>query len=379
MKVLYVGTDVMVCGASFSMAKLIEELDRLGVEVVPVVHHGNTETMLKEKGRQHYIVDAYSWALSLSYSKVRVFLIKIVKKLLNIPCFFQYVRIIRKEKPDIIHINTLTTYTIALAAIACHKPFVWHIREMMEEGLNSRFWNQKEAHTLMKKADRLIAISKCVEDKYKKIVGEQKIQCIYNGIDASRFLRIDHTILNNEKVLITMAGRITRSKGQYLCLQSLAGLLKENPRVVLRFAGVGNKQEIQELHDLCTEKGINGQVEFLGFVKDMEKVWAETDIAIVYSKFEAFGRVTIEAKMAGAVVVGYNSGGTPELIIDAKDGYLFGNGYPTLDTVVEKMIKEPRQAQVVAETGRSLAASIFTSGNNAKQIQQLYQNILANR
>lgn len=379
MKVLYVGSDALVCGASFSMVKLIEELDQLGVEVIPVVHHGNTERILNEKGRQHYVVDAYSWSLSLSYSKVKAFFIKLVKKSLNIPCFFKYVRIIREENPDIIHINALTTYTIALAALACHKPFVWHIREMMEEDLNSSFWNQKEAHKLMKKADRFIAISKCVEEKYKKIVGKQKIQCIYNGIDTACFLRTDHKILNNEKIVITMAGRITKSKGQFSCLQSLVGLLKANPQVILQFAGVGNDQEVQALHALCIEEGIAEQVKFLGFVKDMENIWAETDIAVVYSKFEAFGRVTIEAKMAGALVVGYNSGGTTELINDRQDGYLFGNGHPTLDEVVEKVLKEPRKAQLIAETGRNSASSVFTSENNAKQIQQLYQDILANQ
>jgi len=165
MKVLYVGTDAQVCGASFSMVKLIEELDSRGVEVVPVVHRGNTDNLLTQKGRSHYIVNAWSWIVSNSYSRVKKTIVMLSKKALNIPCYFQYKAIIKKEKPDIVHLNALTSYSAAKAAIDSGIPIVWHIREMIEEDLNSSFWNQREAHSLMKKADCFIAISRCVEEK----------------------------------------------------------------------------------------------------------------------------------------------------------------------------------------------------------------------
>ena len=56
MKILYVSTDAQVCGASFSMVKLIEEIKKNGIDVVPVVHHGNTERILTEQGKKHYMV-----------------------------------------------------------------------------------------------------------------------------------------------------------------------------------------------------------------------------------------------------------------------------------------------------------------------------------
>lgn len=379
MKVLYVGADAMVCGASFSMVRLIEELDKLDVDVVSVVHHGNTEKILCEKKRPHYVVDAYSWAISMEYSKLRVFLTKIAKKVLNIPCYFRYVNIIKKENPDLVHINALTTKTIALAALKCKKPIIWHIREMMEEDLGSHFWGQKEAHALMKKADCFIAISKCVENKYQKIVGEEKIRCIYNGIDSSRFLCTDHEILRDDKIVITMAGRITRAKGQYSCLHALIGLLKEDSNIILQFAGEGNAKDVQEIVNLADKEGLTEQVRFLGNVKEIEKIWRNTDIAVVYSKFEAFGRVTVEAKMAGALVVGFSSGGTTELICDGEDGYLFGNIYPSLDEVVRKVLSNPDQARHIADVGRKHASIKFTSENNAKQIYHLYQEILAQK
>ena len=377
MKVLYVGTDAQVCGASFSMVRLIEELDSRGVEVIPVVHRGNTDNLLTQKGRTHYIVNAWSWIVSNSYSRVKKTIVMLSKKALNIPCYFQYKAIINREKPDIVHLNALTSYSAAKAAIDSGIPIVWHIREMIEEDLNSSFWNQREAHSLMKKADCFIAISRCVEEKYKQVVGADRIRCIYNGVDVDRFLREDHTAFSNKSVVITMAGRINKSKGQLSSLQELIPVLQANPNLILQFAGLGNDSEIQAIKDCRDRAGISEErVKLLGFVEDMDRLWGETDIALVYSKFEAFGRVTIEAKMGGALVVGYNSGGTTELIENGVDGYLFGNGYKSLRETVELILMNPRQSTTVAVQGREKAKTVFTSENNAIQIERLYKEIL---
>lgn len=380
MKVLYIGGDAQPTGASFSMAKLVEEEERLGINVVPVVHKGNTHRLLSEKGKKHYVVNTWSWMVSNDASWIKIGLFRIIKGMLNIPCYFQYKKIIQDERPDIIHINALTTYTGAQAAINAKKPLVWHIREMMEEDLNGRFWNKHQAHKLMKKADYFIAISKCVEKKYGEIVGKNKIRCIYNGVDKELFYNAEHTIFSDERIVLTMAGRITKEKGQIQCLESLVPLLRKNPNIALYFAGSGNEEAIAELVHIRDKNGLtDSQVQMLGFVKRIDQLWSKTDIAIVYSKFEAFGRVTVEAKMAGALVIGYDSGGTSELIEDGIDGYLFDGKNRTLYDAVRTSLNNREKSRKIAKKGRETAAEIFTSENNAKQVYQLYKEILHER
>ena len=377
MKVLYVGSDSQVCGASFSMAKLIDEEEKLGIEIIPVVRNGNTERILKSKGKKYYIVNAQSWMVGKDYSKLKIIFYRIIKELLNMSCYLKYKRIIKMENPDIIHINALTTYSIAQAAIALNKPIVWHIREMMEEDLNGKFWNKKKAYQLMNKANYFIAISRCVENKYKEIVGEKKIKCIYNGIDKETFFCGDHIIFNNQMIMITMAGRITEEKGQLLCLKSLIPILKKNKNIVLQFAGEGNQKEINKLIQIQNDAGLSDdQVKILGFVKNMDQLWKKTDIAIIYSKFEAFGRVTIEAKMAGALVLGFNSGGTSELIENGVDGYLFDDEEKSLESIINFVLNNQQKCRAIANAGRDKASKIFTSSNNANEIYELYQQVL---
>ena len=188
---------------------------------------------------------------------------------------------------------------------------------------------------------------------------------------------IEHVILNKSTVIISMAGRINENKGQLQCLRELIPVLQERRNVIVQFAGEGTDDEIDKINRLIHSANINEQrVRLLGFLTDMRELWKNTDIAIVYSKYEAFGRVTIEAKMGGALVVGYNSGGTTELIENGVDGYLFGNGYKSLKETVELILMNPRQASTVAVQGREKAKTVFTSENNAIQIERLYKEIL---
>lgn len=377
MKVLYIGGDAQATGASFSMVKLIEEEAKLGIQVVPVVHKGNTNKILTEKGAKHYVVNSWSWMINRDASLFRIVAFRIIKGILNIPCYFQYIGIIRKENPDIVHINALTTYVGAQAAVKTGKPLVWHIREMMEEDLNVCFWSKRQAYRLMKRASYFIAISKCVEEKYKEVVGESRIRCIYNGVDREQFYNKDHVILKNKKIILTMAGRITENKGQLLCLQSLVPILKKNPNIVLRFVGTGKEKDIENIIHLRDSCGVSdSQVQLLGFVKEMDRVWSETDIAIIYSKFEAFGRVTVEAKMSGALTVGFDSGGTSELIDDGVNGYLFDEKSKKLQDVIRLILQNKEKSREIAINGRESAADFYTSENNAKEIYNLYQEVL---
>lgn len=376
MKVLYIGSDSQMCGAGLSMVKLIEEENKAGINVVPVVRKGFSQKLLSEKKIEHYVVNAQSWIVSRNYCWIKAKSIYVIKMILNIKCYFQYIKIIKKENPDIIHINAITTYVGAKAAIKMKKKVVWHIRELIEEDLNGTFFSHKKAYNLMKKAHRFIAISDCVENKYSKIVGKEKIVRIYNGIDENEFYSKNHDVFKNNKIFLTMAGRITKEKGQFLCLDALSKLLKKNSNVILQFAGTGENEELQRLYDFIEKEHINkNQVKFLGYIKNMNEVWKNTDIAIVYSKLEAFGRVTIEAKMAGAIVVGYNSGGTSELIDNGVNGFLFNNSNELLSSV-EYILNNKEQAKKVALAGQIHACNNYTSNINCKKIIELFKSII---
>ena len=97
---------------------------------------------------------------------------------------------------------------------------------------------------------------------------------------------------------------------------------------------------------------------------------------LVCSKYEAFGRVTVEAMMAGCLVIGANSGGTIELIEDGSTGVLFESGdYVDLVNKMIYVIENKNNAKKIAKNGRNVALQRFTALINASNIRNLYLDI----
>lgn len=71
----------------------------------------------------------------------------------------------------------------------------------------------------------------------------------------------------------------------------------------LQIAGTGSEESQNYLKQLCKENGVEDSVEFLGFRKDVEKLYQDASIFVLSSRYEAFGLVLIEAMSQGCACV----------------------------------------------------------------------------
>lgn len=71
----------------------------------------------------------------------------------------------------------------------------------------------------------------------------------------------------------------------------------------LQIAGTGSEESLNYLKQLCKENGVEDSVEFLGFRKDVEKLYQEASVFVLSSRYEAFGLVLIEAMSQGCACV----------------------------------------------------------------------------
>ena len=71
----------------------------------------------------------------------------------------------------------------------------------------------------------------------------------------------------------------------------------------LQIAGTGSEESLNYLKQLCKENGVEDSVEFLGFMKDVEKLYQEASIFVLSSRYEGFGLVLIEAMSQGCACV----------------------------------------------------------------------------
>ena len=98
-----------------------------------------------------------------------------------------------------------------------------------------------------------------------------------------------------------------------------------------------------------------------------------SDIVLVCSKSEAFGRVTIEGMFSGRPVIGARSAATAELIKDGVNGLLYDPGNPgDLADKIKRLQECPAFGEHLGNQARSWVLSYFTADRYANELSAVF-------
>lgn len=227
-------------------------------------------------------------------------------------------QVIKQKNIDIVYTNTSVIFPGGIAAKLLKKKSVWHIREIISNKL------ERNVVSLIVNtfSDIIIANSKSTGEAITK--KQDKVRVVYNAIESKP--ETTKSIKSNDNIVIGMAGRINRWKGQKLFIDMAKDILEHTKNVNFKIAGDVYKGEDHILDDLklyVKEKGVEENIEFLGQVNNMDNFYDGIDIFILPSiQPEPFGLVVIEAMEKELPVVATNHGGPTEIIDDEVNGYL---------------------------------------------------------
>jgi len=115
------------------------------------------------------------------------------------------------------------------------------------------------------------------------------------------------------------AGRFMELKGFPLAIQAVHCLKQRGVACELYLAGTGG--QLARCRELVKKLGLQGQVEFLGLVKDMSEFFKFIDCFLCPSIREPFGLVCAEAMAHGCPVIASRIDGLPEVVKDGATGY----------------------------------------------------------
>lgn len=387
MKILFTPSDNnATSGAFLSMVKLCCLLrDEHKCDILVLLHcKGSGEELLRQNNIRFKHIGSFNWFIpykpKTAIRRFKRFLCNFwmpVAVLYNKIAIVRIAKCIKQEKINIVHINTSCTYVGALAAQKANVPFVWHIREFLEEDQERCIWHKSKAYDLIAEADRVIAISDSLYQKYDKLLRSDNLIKIYNGIDESMFRDDAHIIFNNEKLRFLIVGSINESKGQYQAIMACKLLVERGVNNFELLVVGKNSNYAQKLQEQTLRFGLSDYVKFIGAQKDVSSLYRSADIAFMCSGSEAFGRVTVEAMLSGCLVIGANAGGTVELIEDSVTGLLYKSG-DTEDLARKIMyaIKNKQESRMLARNGRIKMADTMTATVNAQKIHAEYEKIL---
>lgn len=372
-----------LCGATLSLFALYKHLISYGENVLFVIPcQGPIEELLRSEALDYccLFLEPYQWVSPLEYSES--------DEKVRIEKWMPYIQrgigkieeLIDAYGIDLVHENTSGSFMAAMAALNKGVKLVWHLREFNEEDHGQRLWSVCRPYEQFGRADACVAISRSIAEKYEALVTPpDNIRLIYNGLNPETYCKQNHTLFESKKVVLTCAGRICEGKAQRDIVEALVGMPSEiRKRITLRIVGSQHDvRYVESINRIIEANNLQGSVEYLGVVADMALVWGTTDIAVVPSRFEAFGRCAVEAMLAGCLVVGNATAGTAEIVKDGVTGYLYlPNDITSLMNRLLQAMEDVGESRKIARTGQKDALARFTSEKNAKSIFELHQEIL---
>ena len=239
-----------------------------------------------------------------------------------------------------------------------------------EEETNNRVTKEKDS------VDKIVVISDYLREHYSDRLSKDHMSVVYNGIDADRFIcyRGEKREARGTIRFLNVASMIA-NKGQEVILKAVKILQNEGiSDFMVSLVGGGSKEK--DLIRYANDLGIIDKVLFCGQTDKVEEYYQNSDVFIMSSKAEAFGRVTVEAMMEGCCVIGSDSGATPELIEDGVTGLLYKcENVEDLARIMKGIILGDIDYKAIATQGQDYAIKNYSAAKNADGIYSIYQEI----
>lgn len=300
-------------------------------------------------------------------------IIKLNKKSkIDIKIFFALVKILKKEKSDIVHTHLFLghIFGILAAKLARVKCIV-----STEHNLN---YSEKFYHRLLRKitaklTNVTIAVSEAV--KYYTIsyegIKKDNIIVINNGVETERFLNRKRRY-NKQDLVIGSIGRLSKQKGFDFLINAIKRI--NNDKITCCIAGEGEfMNNLQKQIELLN---LQAKVKLIGRVNDVTGFLKKIDIFILPSRWEGFGIVILEAGLSGLPVIASRIDGIKEIIDDNDNGLLVNVGdEDQLAQKINDLIKNSKKREILGINLQNKIIKKFNIKAITKQYEKIYISI----
>lgn len=289
----------------------------------------------------------------------------------------QLLRILRRERPDILHLHSRRGPEIlgAIAGRLAGVPIVYSRRNDHPE---SRFITAIKYRLY----DRVVAISSCIGQVLADSgVPHRKIRVVRSAFTADAVTPLSREALRAEfglpadAVVIAVVAQLIRRKGHAVLLDTLPGLLKIEPRLRVLFFGKGGLHD--ELATSITARGLNGIVQLAGYREDLPALLPGLDLLVHPAFAEGLGVSLLQASSAGVPIVASRAGGIPEAVHDGVSGLLVPpQDALALEAAIGELLRDPQRRRALGDAGRALIAREFSVDAMVDGNLAVYQELL---
>jgi glycosyltransferase involved in cell wall biosynthesis len=369
-------------GGEYVLASLIRKLDRDRFRPVVFFAHRNeiiagleaegVETVPLALNRK--MISLFRDDVSRSPGHLIGFLPASLKAVLDVR------RAIRSAGIDLLHPHdNLSKLIGGVASATAGIPAVAHCHDLLGAGFVDRMLLLAQ-RLLM---DRIIAVSGSVQERLiRGGTNPRRIRTIENGIDTARFKpgtstlsRAELSIPESHRV-VGVIGMFDPVKGHLYLLKAIRQL-RDRGVTDLSCLIVGEGRLEAELREYVNAAGIERNVLFLGYRRDIPNLLSFMDVVVMPSLRESFGIVALEAMAMKVPVIASRIGGLEEVVEHEKTGLLVPPGdAEALAEAIRGLAANPEMRRVMGEAGRKRVTERFSIESTIRRTEELYLECL---
>jgi len=284
--------------------------------------------------------------------------------------------ILREKRIDVLH--THLTSSALLGSAAARWAGVPCVASVLKMTSKRRYM----------KCEKLLPCSDAVMDNLREQnVPESFMRRVYTGIDFRRYFETGRADENaraefgftDEHKVVGVVARLVPMKGNKILLDAFQTVATRHPEARLLIVGDGELRPALEKQ--AEDLGIKNKTVFAGTRRDLRRILNTIDISVLSSVAkEGLPVILVESVLFSRPVIMSDVAGIREVVSDGETGLLVRpNDAASLADSICNVIENPDAAAERAEAALDFVRREFDVDYTAKQIEDVYKELLANR
>lgn len=174
--------------------------------------------------------------------------------------------------------------------------------------------------------------------------------------------------ISDSDFVILSVGELNNNKNHELVIRSIYAI--NDSRIHYIIAGIGPNKD--KYLNLIKQLNMEKQVHILGFRKDIREIHEISNLFVFPSLREGLGLAGLESLACGNAVIGMNTRGATEYVIDGETGYLIENNIDSCkNAIIKYMNLEQKEKDVMSLKCKKMSQK-FSLEKVQKNMKKIY-------
>jgi len=308
----------------------------------------------------------------------------------TINAFFKGIKVIKKEKIDLIHSNNFSpSLAGSTLSIFSGKPHITTVHDVFSL-YGEDFWKKWASQNNVSKLNSFLApffeklmmrfhydaihtVSEATRDDLIKVGAKKPIYVIPNSLKISNKM----FTLKKKNHQIVYVGRLVFYKNLEVVISAIKLAKKQIPDIKLQIVGDGPHRKV--LEDLVKKLDLESNVEFCGYktIDEKNQIIDTSSALVLPSLFEGFGIVILEAFQASIPALVSDLRPMSDIVEDGVDGYTVNpKDEKSWAEYIITLMKNPKLVETMGKNGNEKLKLKYNSELMRESLLTVYKKTM---